>query len=118
MKIIVGLGNPGKKYEGTRHNVGWLVVNELANQTTDGQWLMIKKLKSSIISHRSLIVLAKPTVFMNESGRAVKSLLKHFKIEPANLWIVHDDIDLSLGRIKIQVGGGAAGHHGVESIIK
>jgi PTH1 family peptidyl-tRNA hydrolase len=118
MKLIVGLGNPGKKYEGTRHNIGRLVVEQLAREMTNGQWLMVKKLKSLVINHQLLFVLAKPVVFMNESGRAVKRLLKHFKIEPANLWAIHDDIDLPLGRIKIQVGGGAAGHHGVESIIK
>lgn len=117
-ELIVGLGNPGKKYEGTRHNVGWLVVERLASQMVNGQWLMNKRLQSLIISHQSLIVLAKPTVFMNESGKAVRKLLKHFKVKPANLWVVHDDIDLPLGRVKIKVGGGAAGHHGVESIIE
>ena len=118
MKIVVGLGNPGKEYQNTRHNLGWQVVERLAREVTDGRWLVVKNLKSSIINRQPLFVLAKPMVFMNESGRAVRRLLKHFKVAPANLWIVHDDIDLPLGKVKIQFGRGAAGHHGVESIIK
>lgn len=141
MKLIVGLGNPGKKYEGTRHNVGRRVVERLASQIPafggNGQWSMVKgkkletrnwrldrKLRAFVFGPYALhlnsytLILAKPTVFMNESGRVVRKLLKHFKVRPANLWVVHDDIDLPLGRIKIKVGGGAAGHHGVESVIE
>lgn len=133
MKIIVGLGNPGKKYERTRHNVGRAVVDALEGEARGWKlevrkevrnWRLEKKLLARVSGPYTLVaspyslILAKPTVFMNESGRAVKRLLKHFKTLPANLWIIHDDIDLPLGRIKIQVGGGAAGHHGVESVIK
>lgn len=118
MKLIVGLGNPGEKYKGTRHNLGQQVVDQLAGQIIDSQWSAMKKFRSSIINHRPAIILAKPATFMNRSGVAVKRLLVYFKVEPANLWIVHDDVDLPLGKIKVQIGRGAAGHHGVESIIR
>jgi len=100
MILIVGLGNPGKKYEKTRHNVGFRVVDELAKQKT-----------------REFII-AKPQTFMNNSGKAIKALLNFYKTEPENLWVIHDDIDLPLGKFKISKGRGSAGHKGVESIIK
>lgn len=101
MFLIVGLGNPGKKYEKTRHNVGFMVLDalkefELPNAT-----------------------LAKPQTFMNNSGKAVKSLVAKYQIlNTKYLVVVHDDIDISLGKIKISVGRGSAGHKGVESIIQ
>jgi PTH1 family peptidyl-tRNA hydrolase len=100
MLLIVGLGNPGKKYENTRHNIGSKVINKL-------EFLNLKN-----------VILKKPTVFMNESGRAMKTLIKTYNIKPKNLIIIHDDLDLLFGRIKISVNRGAAGHKGVESIIK
>lgn len=100
MILIVGLGNPGKKYADTRHNVGSRVVSELGS-------LNLKN-----------VILEKPKTFMNESGKAVKSLLKQYKIKPNSLVVVHDDIDLPLGTIRIVKNRGAAGHKGVESIIK
>lgn len=99
MILIVGLGNPGKKYEKTRHNVGFRVVDELAKQKT-----------------REFII-AKPQTFMNNSGKAIKALLNFYKTEPENLWVIHDDIDLPLGKFKISKGRGSAGHKGVQSII-
>ena len=100
MILIVGLGNPGKKYQDTRHNIGFGVIDKL-------QSLNLKK-----------VILAKPKTFMNLSGKAVKSLIKKYKIPTANLWVIHDDIDLPLGKIRIVKNRGAAGHKGVESIIK
>jgi PTH1 family peptidyl-tRNA hydrolase len=100
MILIVGLGNPGKKYQNTRHNVGFRVIDELE------------------FLDREKVILLKPKIFMNLSGRAVKPLIAKYKIPVANLWVVHDDIDLPLGRIKISKGRGSAGHKGVESIIK
>lgn len=100
MILIVGLGNPGKKYQKTRHNLGFQVVDELG-------FLKDKK-----------IILTKPKTFMNLSGKAVKSLIAKYKVPPLNLWVIHDDIDLPLGKIRISKGRGAAGHKGVESIIK
>jgi len=100
MLLIVGLGNPGRKYENTRHNIGSKVVNEL-----------------KVLNLRNTI-LAKPSTFMNESGMAVKNLLRTHHLKPNNLIVVHDDIDLPIGKIRIVKNRGAAGHKGVESIIK
>ena len=98
MFLIIGLGNPGKKYEKTRHNIGFYVVDE--------------------IPKRNNLVMAKPQAFMNNSGKAVKVLIKHYRLNPENLIIIHDDIDLQLGKFKIQKNRGSAGHKGVQSIIK
>ncbi|OGZ23442.1 MAG: hypothetical protein A3A08_00305 [Candidatus Nealsonbacteria bacterium RIFCSPLOWO2_01_FULL_41_9] len=100
MILIVGLGNPGKKYEKTRHNIGSRVVGELEALNLQN------------------IILAKPSTFMNESGKAVKRLIQKSKIKIQNLIVVHDDIDIPLGEFKIQKNSGSAGHKGVESIIK
>jgi len=100
MMLIVGLGNPGKKYEKTRHNIGSRIVGELESLNL------------------SNVILAKPTTFMNDSGRAVKILNTKYRIQNTNLWVIHDDIDLPLGKIKIVKNRGSAGHKGVESIIK
>ena len=100
MILIIGLGNPGKKYEKTRHNIGSMVINELRSSNLEN------------------VFLAKPTTFMNESGKSVKTLLKTCRLKPDNLIVIHDDIDLPLGKIRIVKSRGAAGHKGVESIIK
>lgn len=99
MVLIVGLGNPGEKYEKTRHNIGARIVGELKPLNLEG------------------VILAEPTTFMNESGRAVKSLTTKYKTLTTNLWVIHDDIDLPLGKIKIVKNRGSAGHKGVQSII-
>ncbi len=100
MFLIVGLGNPGKKYEDTKHNIGSRVINELK------------------LLNLTNVVLAKPTTFMNESGKAVKGLINKFQIPNSKLIVIHDDIDLPLGKIRISESSGSAGHKGVESIIK
>lgn len=100
MTIIVGLGNPGKKFEKTRHNVGFRVIDELSKQKMRG------------------FIIAKPQTFMNNSGKAVKALVNFYKTKPEDLWIIHDDLDLPIGKIKVAKGRGSAGHKGVESIIK
>ena len=100
MILIIGLGNPPKKYRKTRHNIGSRTVDELKSLNLEN------------------IVLAKPTTFMNESGKAVKNLLRTYHLKPSNLIVIHDDIDLPLGKIRIVKNRGAAGHKGVESIIK
>jgi peptidyl-tRNA hydrolase, PTH1 family len=99
MFLIIGLGNPGKKYEGTRHNIGSRVIDELGSLNLEN------------------IILAKPKTFMNESGKAVKGFIKKYKIKPENLIVIHDDIDIPIGKIKISKDSGAGGHKGVESII-
>lgn len=100
MFLIVGLGNPGKKFEKTRHNTGSRVIDELKS-------LNLKN-----------VILAKPTTFMNDSGKAVKKLIKNLKLKIKNLILVHDDLDIPLGKIRIVKNRGAAGHKGVESIIR
>lgn len=118
MKLIIGLGNPGEKYIGVRHNLGFAVVDELVDrqQVTGNSWEENKKLKSEIIKTDQL-VFAKPQTYMNNSGMAVKLLAGYYKIAPEDIIIIHDELDLPLGKIKVRKGGAAAGHHGVESII-
>lgn len=99
MMLIIGLGNPGKKYEHTRHNIGHMIIDQLKkNELGD-------------------LIIAKTETFMNFSGQAVGSLTKNYKLQTKNLIVVHDDIDIPLGEFKIQKGRGAAGHKGVQSII-
>ncbi|OHA63184.1 MAG: hypothetical protein A2842_00125 [Candidatus Wildermuthbacteria bacterium RIFCSPHIGHO2_01_FULL_48_25] len=100
MYLIVGLGNPGKKYEKTRHNAGFMVLDELE--------------KKELPEAR----LLKPDTFMNDSGSAVLKATKNYKLPTKNLVVVHDDIDIPLGKIKVSKGSGSAGHKGVESIIQ
>lgn len=118
MFLVVGLGNPGPEYEDTRHNLGFKVVDELARR------LGIRELKEKhhsflaegkIGDHR--VILAEPQTFMNNSGLAVRGLLQWYKLSPENLILVYDDVDLEVGQIRIREKGGAAGHHGVESVI-
>ena len=121
MLLIVGLGNPGKKYEKTRHNVGRLVVSNWQQVEGLPDFKFEKKFNALIsegIFGEEKVVLAKPQTFMNLSGKFIKSLTKNYKLQTTNLFIVHDDIDLPLGKIKIVKNRGAAGHRGVESIIK
>jgi len=109
MIIIMGLGNPGKKYEKTRHNVGARVVDELRS-SPPSLLLEARYLKN--------VILAEPKTFMNESGKRVKELLRKHRLKPDDLVVIHDDIDISLGEIRIVKNRGAAGHKGVESVIK
>ncbi len=121
MKLIVGLGNPGKKYEKTRHNLGFMVVDELVKKIlplANAKWQENKKFNSQFIIHNLEFILAKPQTMMNASGYAVSSISQYLNIAISDIWVIHDDVDLPLGKIKIKLGGGAAGHHGVESIIQ
>ena len=118
MKLIVGLGNPGKEYERTRHNVGWLVVDKLINNE---QLTINKKLDSEILKttvDKKRVIVAKPQTFMNNSGVAVQALLHFYKLTPADLIVIHDDKDIPLGEFRMQNNRGAAGHNGVLSIIE
>lgn len=118
MKFIVGLGNPGEKYSRTRHNLGFEVIEEFVkHKMPDENWSLDKKLKSEVVKYGDLI-FARPQTFMNNSGMAVKLLVDYFKISLEDVIIIHDELDLPLGKIKVRSGGAAAGHHGVESIIK
>ena len=122
MKLIVGLGNPGEKYANVRHNLGFMVVDELVDrlQVTGDSWEDNKNLKSQICNLKTEnynLILAMPQTYMNNSGLAVKLLTDYYHLPFTNLVIIHDDLDLLLGKIKIRMGGAAGGHHGVESII-
>jgi len=121
MIIIVGLGNPGKKFEKTRHNVGFRAVDEIAVNFQfpifNFQSIFNAQISKGEICSKK-VILAKPQIFMNNSGKAVKKLNTKYKIQNTNLFVIHDDIDLPLGKIRISKGRSAAGHKGVESIIK
>ena len=117
MKIIVGLGNIGPKYLETRHNVGFMMLDELA-YNRDCSWSENKKLKAKICKPDSDLILAKPQTFMNRSGESVSKIISYFKkAEPKDVIVVHDDVDLEFGEIKLQQGRGSAGHNGVQDII-
>lgn len=121
MILIIGLGNPGKKYKNTRHNVGFLTLDYFQKINNFPAFKLRKSFNSFISSEKigeEKIILAKPQTFMNLSGQAIKKLFAVHCCAFTELLIVHDDIDLPLGKIKIVKNRGAAGHKGVESIIK
>ncbi len=122
MKLIVGLGNPGEKYAKVRHNLGFMVLDAFVDKGNWGDWGHEGKLKSEILKQvqndtGAALILAKPQTFMNNSGMAVKLLTTYYKLPSTDVMVIHDDLDLPLGKIKVRLGGAAAGHHGVESII-
>lgn len=124
MKIIVGLGNPGEKYAKTRHNLGFMVLDSFLEKLEPVDktfWEEKKDLKAQIkqIKHAgNTLLLVKPTTFMNNSGLAVSKIVNFYKIETSDLYVIHDDLDLPFGKIRVRFGGAAGGHHGVESIIE
>jgi peptidyl-tRNA hydrolase, PTH1 family len=114
--LVAGLGNPGGEYERTRHNAGWLVVDELARRH-DGSFR--SKFNGHVAQVRvdgRRIALLKPETYMNESGRSLAAATRFFKVEPGALLVVHDDVDLEPGRLQARKGGGLAGHNGLRSI--
>jgi peptidyl-tRNA hydrolase, PTH1 family len=117
MKLIVGLGNPGEKYDGQRHNLGFHVIEELRKKLKGPEWTTEKKFKSAISKVSADIILVQPQTYMNVSGLAVSALRNFYKVEPEEIVIIHDELDLPVGHMKMRLGGAAAGHHGVESII-
>lgn len=119
MKLIVGLGNPGDKYKDTRHNVGFMVVDKLAHELggADVRWEQQMKHKASV-ARAGEVILVKPETFMNASGVSVRSLSNLYKVKPEEIWVIHDDLDLPLGKIRIRIGGASAGHHGIDSLIR
>lgn len=121
MKLIVGLGNPGEKYERTRHNIGFAVVSSFKFQVSGlSDWKINKKLNSEVADGKingEKIIFLRPRTFMNNSGQAVGAAAGFYKIKPADILVIHDDIDLPLGKIRIKKDGSSGGHRGVESII-
>ncbi len=119
LNLIVGLGNPGPAYADSRHNLGFQCLNLLAKK--EGiefakQQSKAKIGKGEVLGHR--VILAKPRTYMNLSGTSVASLMHYYKIEPADLMVIYDDVDLPLGKIRIRERGGAGGHNGIKSIIQ
>lgn len=115
--LVVGLGNPGPGYAGNRHNVGFLVVDELARRV--GGHLKVHKTGTDLLETRLAgrrTVLARPRSFMNLSGRAVAGAARFFKVAPTDVVVVHDDLDLEYGVLKLKRGGGEGGHNGLRSI--
>jgi len=118
--LIVGLGNPGKEYINTRHNAGFLAVDALAEALQE-KWKLNKTAKAEVIETRYFdkkIILAKPQTFMNLSGHSVASLVGKYQVNPQDVWVVSDDVALSLGTLRVRTGGSAGGHNGLKSIIE
>lgn len=118
MKMIVGLGNPGKKYEKTKHNVGFMVVDELARvHNATFQKNPFEAEVATFFLNGEKIVLVKPLTYMNESGRSVGPLMTYLGIYPEELVVIYDDLDLALGKIRLRQKGSAGGHNGMKSLI-
>jgi len=114
--LVAGLGNPGREYERTRHNVGWLVVDELARRHGGSFRSKFSGQLSELRVGEQKLALLKPETYMNESGRSIAAAARFFKVEPRDLLVVHDDVDLEPERFQARLGGGLAGHNGLRSI--
>ena len=118
MKMIVGLGNPGNEYAGTRHNVGWMLVDALAEHLGINEWRSREKgmvAEGRIGSEK--ILLVKPLTYMNNSGECVGPLMRWYKLEPEDIMAAHDDMDIPMGTIRIRKKGSAGGHNGIKSLL-
>lgn len=116
MKLIVGLGNPGNEYEKTRHNVGFMIVDALGSD-----WKLEKKLEAELseaIIGDEKVLLAKPQTFMNLSGEAVQKITHFYKIDPTDIVVIYDDVDLEFGKLRVRHGGSSGGHNGIKSILQ
>ncbi len=119
--LLVGLGNVGKKYDQTRHNIGFACVDEFVAQHDFGNWIekkdrQVLETSGTIASTRAIVI--KPTTYMNLSGEAVQSTMHFYKLTPADIVVVHDELDIPFGQIRTRVGGSDAGHNGVKSLIQ
>ena len=116
--LVVGLGNPGPQYAKTRHNIGFMVADLLAARMGD-QFKVHKRSGAEVatgrLAHRP-VVLAKPRTYMNESGRQVGPLAKFYSVQPADIIVIHDELDIDFGRIRLKLGGGEGGHNGLRSV--
>ena len=119
--LIVGLGNVGKEFEGTRHNIGFDCIDALGNSQGITNWANKKDLKSLVATGNvgnTRVILCKPTTMMNLSGSAVQAVSHFYKIQPSQMLVVHDELDVDFGQIRTRMGGSDAGHNGVKSLIE
>jgi PTH1 family peptidyl-tRNA hydrolase len=117
MRLIVGLGNPGARYENTRHNVGFMVLDRWLAAHPTLQWReQFGGLTADLSLPAGRVLLLKPLTFMNRSGQSVRKAAQFFKIPPGEVLIVHDEVDLALGEVRLKLGGGEAGHNGLKSV--
>ncbi|HEY9568947.1 MAG TPA: aminoacyl-tRNA hydrolase, partial [Thalassobaculum sp.] len=117
MLLFVGLGNPGPSYEGNRHNIGFMAVEEIARVHGFGPWrARFQGLVAEGHVAGARILALKPLTYMNESGRAVGEAVRFFKLEPSAVWVLYDELDLVPGKLRVKTGGGAGGHNGIRSI--
>jgi PTH1 family peptidyl-tRNA hydrolase len=114
--LVAGLGNPGREYARTRHNAGWMVVDELAGRTGASFRSKFSGRLAETRLHEHRLALLEPETYMNESGRSISAAARFFKVSPEDLLVVHDDVDLEPGRLQARRGGGLAGHNGLRSI--
>ena len=118
-QLVVGLGNPGPQYEKTRHNVGFMVADLLAGRL-GGTFKLHKRSGAEIVTGRlgnRPVVVAKPRTYMNESGRHIGPLAKFYSVSPADVIVIHDELDIDFGRIRLKLGGGEGGHNGLRSVV-
>lgn len=117
-KLIIGLGNVGSKYSGTRHNIGFMVADELARQL-DAPFKVESKFKAAIaqgVINATKVIIAKPATMMNLSGQAVGAIAKYYDVTPEDVWVVYDEADLLFGVLRTRHGGSSAGHNGIKSV--
>lgn len=121
MKLLIGLGNPGRKYENTRHNVGFMVLDKLANSLSLIAYRLENQFKSEVTQiggiDENRVIFAKPQTFMNLSGKAVSKIMQYYKIGLDDLIVVCDDLDLPLGTLRTRLEGSSGGHNGLQSVI-
>jgi PTH1 family peptidyl-tRNA hydrolase len=118
--LIIGLGNVGKEYDGTRHNIGFAVLDHFAEKQRFDGWVVKKQLHCTQAAHiigNTRVIICKPTTLMNASGQAVRALQRFYRVDNASTLVVHDELDVEFGQIRTRVGGGAAGHNGIKSLI-
>jgi PTH1 family peptidyl-tRNA hydrolase len=118
MKMIVGLGNPGKEYENTRHNIGFMVIDDYAKRYNITFKTKYNGLFAKVYRNGEYYVLLKPLSFMNLSGTVVRKFANYFKIKPEDILVIHDDLDMPVGKIKIKAKGSSGGHNGIKNIIE
>ena len=118
MKLIVGLGNPGKEYAGTRHNCGFMVIDRLASKlNVNVDQNKFKGLYAKVKYHGEDIILLKPQTYMNLSGESVNAVMNFFKIDKEDLLVIYDDLDMPVGKLRLRKTGSAGGHNGIKNII-